>query len=69
MSETNKKKKSPHNMRQVGQAGKQAREASDPRHCQILSEPRSPAWTSSGPLAGRRVAVSGPGGGYDGEEG
>lgn len=46
-------------MRQVGQARKQAGEASDPRHCHILSESRSPAWASSGPLAGRGVVVLG----------
>lgn len=66
MNETNKQTKGPHNMRQVGQAGKQAGEASDPRHRHILSESRSPAWASSRPLAGHGV-VSGPGGGYDGE--
>lgn len=46
-------------MRQVGQAGKQAGKASDPRHCHILFESRSPAWASSGPLAGRGVVVLG----------
>lgn len=54
-------KKGPHNMRQVGQAGKQAGEASDPRHCHVLSESRSPAWASSGPLAGHGVVVLGEG--------
>lgn len=48
-------------MRQVGQARKQAGEASDPRHCHILSESRSPAWASSGPLDGRGVVVLGEG--------
>lgn len=48
-------------MRQVGQAGKQAGEASDPRHRHILSDSRSPAWASSGPLAGHGVVVLGEG--------
>lgn len=53
-------KKGPHNMRQVGQARKQAGEASDPRHCHILSRD-PPAQASSGPLAGRGVVVLGEG--------
>lgn len=46
----------------MGQAGKQAGEASDPRHHHhVLSESRSPAWTRSGPLAGHGVVVLGGG--------
>lgn len=47
-------------MRRVGQAGKQARETSNPRHRHILSELRSPAWASRTP-AGHGVVVLGEG--------
>lgn len=43
-------------MRQVGQAGEQAGETSD-QGIATSCELRSPAWASSGPLAGHGVVV------------